>query len=132
MATTDISKLLQSAEKLFLPLAEKMNPKGTEPKALIHQWIRSIANNTSLYGTNQYITPQKLKRVLSDNDVDISALSIPNRQFTFIDLFAGIGGMHIGFEKAGGICVFSSEFEKHTQDTYFDYEIGRASCRERV
>ncbi|RLT40737.1 MAG: hypothetical protein DWI58_10205, partial [Chloroflexi bacterium] len=29
--------------------------------------------------------------------------------FTFIDLFAGIGGIRQGFERAGGQCVFSSE-----------------------
>ncbi|MCR5259861.1 MAG: DNA cytosine methyltransferase, partial [Desulfovibrio sp.] len=32
--------------------------------------------------------------------------------FTFIDLFAGIGGIRLGFEAAGGECVFSSEIDK--------------------
>ena len=39
-------------------------------------------------------------------------------KFTFIDLFAGIGGMRIAFEKAGGTCVFSSENNKFAQQTY--------------
>lgn len=38
--------------------------------------------------------------------------------FTFIDLFAGIGGTRIGFERAGGKCVFSSEIDKACQKTY--------------
>ena len=38
--------------------------------------------------------------------------------FTFIDLFAGIGGMRIAFEKTGGECVFSSEWDKFAQQTY--------------
>jgi DNA (cytosine-5)-methyltransferase 1 len=38
--------------------------------------------------------------------------------FTFIDLFAGIGGMRIAFEKVGGKCVFSSEWDKYAQQTY--------------
>jgi DNA (cytosine-5)-methyltransferase 1 len=38
--------------------------------------------------------------------------------FTFIDLFAGIGGMRIAFEKVGGECVFSSEWDKFAQQTY--------------
>jgi DNA (cytosine-5)-methyltransferase 1 len=40
------------------------------------------------------------------------------KEFTFIDLFAGIGGMRIAFDKAGGRCVFSSEWNKFSQQTY--------------
>lgn len=39
--------------------------------------------------------------------------------FTFIDLFAGIGGTRTAFEKAGAKCVFTSEWDKHSQLTYF-------------
>lgn len=39
-------------------------------------------------------------------------------QFTFIDLFAGIGGTRLGFESAGGECVFTSEWDKYAQKTY--------------
>lgn len=38
--------------------------------------------------------------------------------FSFIDLFAGIGGIRMAFEKAGGRCVFSSEWNKYSQQTY--------------
>ena len=38
--------------------------------------------------------------------------------FTFIDLFAGIGGMRIAFDHAGGHCVYSSEWNKYSQQTY--------------
>ena len=38
--------------------------------------------------------------------------------FDFIDLFAGIGGMRLAFEDAGGTCVFSSEWDKDSQKTY--------------
>lgn len=38
--------------------------------------------------------------------------------FTFIDLFAGIGGMRLGFESAGGSCVFTSEWNKYSRQTY--------------
>jgi len=41
-------------------------------------------------------------------------------RFTFIDLFAGIGGMRLAFEKHGGQCVFSCEWDKYCQQTYFD------------
>ena len=39
--------------------------------------------------------------------------------FSFIDLFAGIGGMRIAFESAGGHCVYSNEWNKYSQQTYF-------------
>ncbi|MFN8508825.1 MAG: DNA (cytosine-5-)-methyltransferase [Dehalococcoidia bacterium] len=39
-------------------------------------------------------------------------------RFRFIDLFAGIGGMRLGFERAGGRCVFTSEWDPYAQKTY--------------
>lgn len=38
--------------------------------------------------------------------------------FTFIDLFAGIGGFRQAFQSAGGKCVFSSEWDKYAKKTY--------------
>lgn len=38
--------------------------------------------------------------------------------FKFIDLFAGIGGIRLGFEAVGGHCVFSSEFDENACKTY--------------
>ena len=38
--------------------------------------------------------------------------------FTFIDLFAGIGGLRKGFDSIGGHCVFTSEWNKFSQQTY--------------
>lgn len=39
-------------------------------------------------------------------------------EFTFIDVFAGIGGMRLGFEAVGGVCVFTCERDRHSQETY--------------
>lgn len=39
-------------------------------------------------------------------------------EFTFIDLFAGIGGIRQAFEHIGGKCVFTSEWDKHARVTY--------------
>lgn len=40
------------------------------------------------------------------------------KEFKFIDLFAGIGGMRLAFEKLNCRCVFSSEWDSHAQKTY--------------
>ena len=38
--------------------------------------------------------------------------------FTFADIFSGIGGVRLGFEGAGGTCVFSSETDPAARRTY--------------
>jgi len=51
----------------------------------------------------------------------IDAHSVPQAgsgDFTFIDLFAGIGGIRLGFEAARGQCVFTSEWDAYAQKTY--------------
>lgn len=42
------------------------------------------------------------------------------KEFAFIDLFAGLGGIRIPFEELGGECVFTSEFDKFAQQTYLE------------
>jgi len=44
---------------------------------------------------------------------------VQDTTFTFIDLFAGIGGMRLAFERAGGRCVFGSEWDAAARSTYF-------------
>ena len=55
--------------------------------------------------------PPELKLIRGDKDADPA-------DFTFIDLFAGIGGLRRGFESIGGRCVFTSEWDKYSQKTY--------------
>ncbi|MGL0943600.1 DNA (cytosine-5-)-methyltransferase [Vibrio vulnificus] len=43
---------------------------------------------------------------------------IEESEFTFIDLFAGIGGIRLPFQKLNGHCVFTSEWDKFAQKTY--------------
>lgn len=53
---------------------------------------------------------------------DLEAVPFPgpeNPKFTFIDLFAGIGGFRMAFQNLGGQCVFSSEWDAQAQKTYF-------------
>lgn len=57
---------------------------------------------------------------LYDNDIK-NKIPFPaqkNTKFTFIDLFAGIGGIRIAFQNLGGKCVFSSEIDEKAKKTY--------------
>lgn len=64
-------------------------------------------------GPPEYRAPH-LQRILFGNESNL-----PNdADFTFIDLFAGIGGLRMGFEKNGGHCVFTSEWDKYAVKTY--------------
>lgn len=54
------------------------------------------------------------------NDTNNIIFTIDNPKFTFIDLFAGIGGFRIAMQSVGGQCVFSSEWDESAKETYFD------------
>jgi DNA (cytosine-5)-methyltransferase 1 len=56
-----------------------------------------------------------LRTLLAERQSD--AGSSPAR-FRTADLFAGVGGIRLGFERAGGRCVFTSEWNKFSQQTY--------------
>lgn len=114
----------------MLPLATQYTPEGSEPKAVVHQWIHAIANAVTPFAAERGASTKKLTSLLKTAQLYTDVASFKSQlpvtpiesseksTFTFIDLFAGIGGMRIGFQKGGGTCVFSSEFEKNAQATY--------------
>lgn len=55
---------------------------------------------------------------LFDDFFNIPFPSPDHPRFTFIDLFAGIGGFRIAFQNLGGKCVYSSEFDAKAQTSY--------------
>lgn len=57
---------------------------------------------------------EMLRRVITDRVADEPA----SAGFSFVDLFAGIGGLRRGFEGIGGRCIFTSEWNPWSQKTY--------------
>jgi len=126
-----MNELISSSEQALIEHAKKYCPEGTEPKAVIHQWLHAIAHNTPLFAESAgvdkkvllkslraqklYTSRSKFKASLQEG---FELLPNENPSFTFIDLFAGIGGMRLGTQQQNGLCVFSSEFDRFAQDTY--------------
>lgn len=78
---------------------------------------------------NEFITKRISKHIVCDNSYfqtylfkDVFNVPFPSPEkpkFSFIDLFAGIGGFRIAMQNLGGECVFSSEWDSQAQKTYF-------------
>ncbi len=64
---------------------------------------------------NDYVT----SAIMQSLSAQIQSSEKTDSVFSFIDLFAGIGGMRIAFERNGGDCVYSNEWNKYSQQTYF-------------
>ena len=130
---------LQNVEKILLPLAEQHAPEGTEPQAIVDQWVHAIATDSQFYCNSVVSTPSGLKKQVIELletklmytgrdaffDLAFSGIKlkpIKKPKFKFIDLFAGIGGTRLGAQNNGGACVFTSEFDSFAQKTYaFNY-----------
>lgn len=123
------------AEQILEPLATKHTPEGTQTIAVIEQWLHAIALDNELFCNREISSEKALRKhvtslleeakLLSSREdfyshvfksVALKPSSKP--KFSFIDLFAGIGGVRLGFQNVGGACAFSSEFDKHAQETY--------------
>jgi len=120
----------EQIEAVLLPLATQYTPEGSEPKAVVHQWIHAIANGGDFVGvvdgtlildhlrnSGFFDTKEQFKRKI------INQINFPpsnSTTFKFIDLFAGIGGFRLALQKFSGLCVFSSEWDRSAQQTYLN------------
>lgn len=90
------------------PLSELLEDSGCSLKReTINRWVKG-----------------KISHQLTPREYDVLSGLLPQppetdeHDFTFIDLFAGIGGIRKGFEAVGGKCLFTSEWNKYAVKTY--------------
>lgn len=57
--------------------------------------------------------------LFANHDIPFPGPEKGKELFTFIDLFAGIGGFRMALQNVGGRCVFTSEWDKYSKQTYF-------------
>lgn len=103
----------QMHESYYFALKEKLKGK-VDINALILEADKRCGNDNL---TLRQI--EKNGENLAKETHAIEATKAKKADFTFIDLFAGIGGIRQGFEKSGGSCVFSSEKDKFAKFTYY-------------
>lgn len=87
-----------------------------EAKGLIDD-IYSLKYNKSS-GFRDTVSDSALEYSLFDNIFLVPFLPTSSPKFTFIDLFAGIGGFRMALQNLGGKCIFSSEWDAQAQKTY--------------
>lgn len=78
-------------------------------------------NESVVAGARVYHGGERRERLLFDeNGLEDTAVfsASPAPSFSFIDLFAGIGGFRLAMQDLGGKCVFTSEWDKQAQKTY--------------
>jgi DNA (cytosine-5)-methyltransferase 1 len=92
LSISEAAKLLQVCER-SVRRYELSGSQGSVPSALAMSLLKGFANANR-------------------------PMSTALRAFRFIDLFAGIGGLRIGFQNIGGHCTFTSEWDKNAQKTY--------------
>ena len=109
------SHYLQNQGTIFeKPYSEKANQ-------FITLWLEWIKGRQNDFGIEESLIaePSALDLYLFHDIYDAPFKPIEKPEFTFIDLFAGIGGFRMALQNLGGKCVFSSEWDAQAQRTYF-------------
>lgn len=97
----------------FAQLREKAGISIDEVAELCGKTRRTVYRWENGQSRPEKLALEKLEHVVAE-----ARANYVTEKFTFIDLFAGIGGLRRGFEPLGGKCVFTSEWNPYSQLTY--------------
>lgn len=97
-------------------------PYATQAESILNLWYQFIKG--------EGFTSNLSNEIASDSPAGYQTYLFPdlfkapfqapkNPKFSFIDLFAGIGGFRMAFQNLGGECVFSSEWDEQAKKTYY-------------
>jgi len=106
--TVTKSSVLEQIER-FYNITEIAKECSVNPST-VHRWLNGQVELKNIYAERMF---DMIQRKLTTYKTVGSKSG-----FTFIDLFAGIGGIRKGFEQAGGKCVFTCEWDSYAQKTY--------------
>lgn len=119
---------IQSISKLFkYPYSKEaaivshfLQNEGSKFDSTYAKDALELLTHSSDSGTNGFMVCESSAQYSLFPDVmDAPFLCSKNPKFTFIDLFAGIGGFRVAMQNLGGKCVYSSEWDEQAQKTYF-------------
>lgn len=99
----------------FSVLRRKAGLSVEEVARLIGRTDRTVRRYEAKDGMPPQLVIDTLQRVAQSRSSDTSGTG---SAFRFIDLFAGIGGLRRPFERIGGKCIFTSEWDRFAQETY--------------
>lgn len=99
---------------------EFVRPYENKGEQLLQLWRDFIEGQTQRSSGGMVADSASQYMAYLFNDVHSSPFPPQqNPRFTFIDLFAGIGGFRMAMQNLGGECVFSSEWDEQAQRTYY-------------
>lgn len=99
-------------------LLRKVEYMPNEDNLPLDELMSLVTHNQTPVRKNYVEEPQAEYYSLFQQDVPFPAPENP--KFTFIDLFAGIGGFRIAMQNQGGKCVYSSEWDEQAKKTYYE------------
>ena len=121
LARSDTAKIfIDNGQNSYI---RKFTPRETfKLQGFDDNFISNIERTVSI--TQQYkqagnaVSPPVITGIINHLLEYVEEIKEETKKFKFIDLFCGLGGFRIAFEKAGGECVFSSDIDKYVKEVY--------------